>query len=685
MSSTAKTARAALKSKAQRLVGPDPRGTPIDASGYTPPDAEDATVQTGMRPLSKRQFKRGGKVIGKHHGKDAVHHAGRKPRKSGGRAERYLTPDNLINRDVKMANEERAGTKHVGGMKRGGAAKHKLGGGPIGMNPVSDSMAKNAAAAMPRKDGGKTKWIQGAIKHPGSLHKALHVPAGEKIPAKKLEKASHSENPKLARKANLAKTLKAMHHKDGGRAKMSEFEWKHSKEDEREDRILAKKHHMTPMQWEKSKLNEKHDKQQSMKGLKHGGEVHHASCKCSKCWGGRAGKKDGGNIMEVTGVRPTGGRKARASGGRNVGYDESAPQIASYNFLTGWSNLDKATPDQIAAMNPQDRQMALAAQGPSRGVVPAHRASSRPAPSTTGMGGMGSNPMQDPQQRAEAAQMAAQAQQNAQRAMRAENAQTYADAQSKAAEASLNRAGPQTNYYNTSEAARYGQGRQLASGAGYNEDQRENFARATNPSGKLNPDGYYGNNYSSLGGLDASRQPQMMGRGLPPSRSEYGLFQGQAGEPAISFSRQVPDASVGPVYHEGASEPQMILSDLGQMRGGRIGRKSGGRTKGKTNVNVIIAQHPHGSMGQNPAPMMGAPAGGARPVPVPPPQGMPPQGMPMGMPAGMPPQMPPQAGGMALARKRGGRAMTEHVIDHAAGGGLGRLEKVKAYGLKPPR
>ena len=86
MSSTAKAARAALKSKAQRLVGPDPRGTPIDASGYTPPDAEDATVQTGMRPLSPRQFKKGGKVIGKHHGKDAIHHAGRNPRKSGGRA-----------------------------------------------------------------------------------------------------------------------------------------------------------------------------------------------------------------------------------------------------------------------------------------------------------------------------------------------------------------------------------------------------------------------------------------------------------------------------------------------------------------------------------------------------------------------------------------------------------------------
>ena len=59
---------------------------------------------------------------------------------------------------------------------------------------------------------GGVKWIQGAIKHPGALHKQLHVPAGEKIPAKKLEKAAHSDNPLLAKRANLAKTLKKMHH-----------------------------------------------------------------------------------------------------------------------------------------------------------------------------------------------------------------------------------------------------------------------------------------------------------------------------------------------------------------------------------------------------------------------------------------------------------------------------------------
>lgn len=36
-----------------------------------------------------------------------------------------------------------------------------------------------------------TKWIQGAIKHPVALHKALGVTQGQKIPERKLEKAAH--------------------------------------------------------------------------------------------------------------------------------------------------------------------------------------------------------------------------------------------------------------------------------------------------------------------------------------------------------------------------------------------------------------------------------------------------------------------------------------------------------------
>ena len=59
-------------------------------------------------------------------------------------------------------------------------------------------------------EGGSTdKWIQGAIKKPGALHKELGVPMGEKIPAKKLAKAAKAPG-KLGQRARLAETLKGM-------------------------------------------------------------------------------------------------------------------------------------------------------------------------------------------------------------------------------------------------------------------------------------------------------------------------------------------------------------------------------------------------------------------------------------------------------------------------------------------
>lgn len=60
-----------------------------------------------------------------------------------------------------------------------------------------------------RANGGTAShWIAGAIKHPGALHKALGVPAGQKIPRAKLTKAAASDNPTLARRARLAQTLR---------------------------------------------------------------------------------------------------------------------------------------------------------------------------------------------------------------------------------------------------------------------------------------------------------------------------------------------------------------------------------------------------------------------------------------------------------------------------------------------
>jgi hypothetical protein len=118
MSGLAKKARDAMRSKISRLMRSAEK---VDASSFTPAEPLNADVKTGMRPVSRRQFKRGGKVA-KMEGGACKPRADRMARKSGGSAK--ATPNNIINRDVKEANEEREGKKHVGGMKKGGKAEH---------------------------------------------------------------------------------------------------------------------------------------------------------------------------------------------------------------------------------------------------------------------------------------------------------------------------------------------------------------------------------------------------------------------------------------------------------------------------------------------------------------------------------------------------------------------------------
>jgi len=68
--------------------------------------------------------------------------------------------------------------------------------------------AKNPGDMFNKFQFKKKNWIAGAIKKPGALHKELRVPAGKKIPAKKLAKATKAGGIE-AKRANLAKTLKS--------------------------------------------------------------------------------------------------------------------------------------------------------------------------------------------------------------------------------------------------------------------------------------------------------------------------------------------------------------------------------------------------------------------------------------------------------------------------------------------
>ena len=58
----------------------------------------------------------------------------------------------------------------------------------------------------------KEKWIQGAIKKPGALHKELGIKEGKKIPAKKLNEAAKKPGIE-GKRARLAETLKGLNKK----------------------------------------------------------------------------------------------------------------------------------------------------------------------------------------------------------------------------------------------------------------------------------------------------------------------------------------------------------------------------------------------------------------------------------------------------------------------------------------
>ena len=47
--------------------------------------------------------------------------------------------------------------------------------------------------------------------HKGALHRALGVPAGKKIPAKKMAKAAHSRNPHVRKMVGLAHAFASGH------------------------------------------------------------------------------------------------------------------------------------------------------------------------------------------------------------------------------------------------------------------------------------------------------------------------------------------------------------------------------------------------------------------------------------------------------------------------------------------
>jgi len=298
MSELAKKAREERAAKAKRYSRTHDEGK-VDASDFKQAEPLEAEAKTGLRPISRRQFKRGGKVEGEH----AHHHAGRKPRKSGGKA---LTADSLLNRDMKEANEGRAGTKHVGGMKRGGKAmKHddvaedkKLIKSIVKRGAIKPGMAKGGLI-FKKKDreecpecGGWGHQVHDPDEE-GKILPCYHCGATGSV--KVMPQGGSRRSIQKRERADLASA-------EQDRRGKAEYE-----------RRPQERRHASPDSYDEPLPGEISSR------FKKGGSVHPKGCKCVKCCsGGMVKKKGGGSVTDGTleGTRPTGGRKARKHGGR---------------------------------------------------------------------------------------------------------------------------------------------------------------------------------------------------------------------------------------------------------------------------------------------------------------------------------------------------------------------------------
>ena len=225
----AKSLREAMKSKAKRLAGAS--STKVDSSDFTPAELLNADVKTGMRPISRRAFKSGGKVEGEDH----KGNASRAPRGNIG----------LANTNQRIANEERDGKKHVGGFKSGGRIAKNNGGDAEG-----EKAGLNHYEPLPKPAGNPFKPGQDQIDEGNRLMREEQRRQGD---------LTRRKNGGKATKAGGGATSCAGPDEGGREAKKKGGMVEGSAKDKAEDKMLAKKHGMSMKEWEKSPEDKKHD------------------------------------------------------------------------------------------------------------------------------------------------------------------------------------------------------------------------------------------------------------------------------------------------------------------------------------------------------------------------------------------------------------------------------------------
>ena len=242
----AKSLRAAMKEKAKRLASSS--SEKVDSSTFTPAEPMNADVKTGMRPISRRAFKAGGKVEG---GENA-RRADRTPRG-------FQEKVGLANTNQKDANEEREGKKHIGALKTGGRVK-KMGGGL--MDPK-------------KGEGMMTAPLDHSQPLPKSERTSMKQTPEQVAEGNRLMREEQRREGDMTRRKHGGRTAKQCGGMTGGsdqepvssagpdeggrEPKKKGGKVEGSAKDVREDKMLAKKHGMSMKEWEASPEDKKHD------------------------------------------------------------------------------------------------------------------------------------------------------------------------------------------------------------------------------------------------------------------------------------------------------------------------------------------------------------------------------------------------------------------------------------------
>jgi hypothetical protein len=235
--------QAGAKAGAGALAGPAAAAIP-DASGSTSaPATYDNGTSESDSPYSNLQFAEGGRVedhpdhpmhlaMGGHvhcyaYGGDVSHHPDCYMAEGGETPADGTVPDNVTNDEANQSfmqgmmdrpkpsmpvewdeNNRSWDLRDKTGNKIGSFANYS------DALDFADKVSSKNAAPTPQKmaKGGKI----GPIKK-GALHKQMGVPQGQPMPAGRLEKATHSDNELLRKRAQFAENAKHWNHAAGGR------------------------------------------------------------------------------------------------------------------------------------------------------------------------------------------------------------------------------------------------------------------------------------------------------------------------------------------------------------------------------------------------------------------------------------------------------------------------------------